>query len=118
MILGTNHQGSRSLSGTVIGHLLRSLYQPRHQGRHGSFPARRGQGRRVRLLAPVAFQPCRGRGRSERFPLGQQGTRLEQVPRLHHGRGPLQQLVEDLPGRSQGVVRQDRAVRETEIRRV
>ena len=118
MILGTNHQGSRSLSGTVIGHLLRSLYQPRHQGRYGSFPARRGQGCRVRLLAPVAFQPCRRRGRSERLPLGQQGTRLEQVPRLHHGRGPLQQLVEDLPRGSQGTLRQDRTIRQAEIRRL
>ena len=54
----------------------------------------------------------------ERFPLGQQGTQLGRLPEVHPGRGPLQQLVEDLPGGSQGVVRQDRAVRETEIRRV
>ena len=87
------------------------MHQPRHQGRYGSQPARGAEGRRVRLLAPMALQPRRGRRRPERLPPRLEGARLEQVPRLHHGRGPLQQPVEDLPRGGQGTLRQDPTVR-------
>jgi len=43
-------------------------------------------------------------------------ARLEQVPRLHHGRGPLLLPDEDLPPRSRRTLRRHRAQRQTALR--
>ena len=48
-------QRGRGLSRSVAHHRLRTLYQPRYQGRHDAHPDRRQAGRRVRLLASLAL---------------------------------------------------------------
>ena len=49
-------QRGRGLSRTFARDRLRSVYQPRHQGRHDPHADRRQGGRSLRLLAPVALQ--------------------------------------------------------------
>ena len=49
-------QRGRGLSRTFARDRLRSVYQPRHQGRHDPHADRRQGGRGLRLLAPVALQ--------------------------------------------------------------
>ena len=94
------HQRGRGLPRPVAHHLLRTLHQPRHQDWYGPHAERGEESRRVRLLAPLALQPRRGRGRQERLPPRLEVARLEQVPRLHYGRSSLQLLDEDLLRRS------------------
>ncbi len=91
------------------------MYQPRHQDWYGSLPDGREARRRLRLLASLALQSRRGRGRQERLPLGFEGTQLGRLPEVHHGRGALQLAREDLPRGGQGTVRQDRAIRKAPL---
>lgn len=106
----------RGLPRPVAHHLLRPLYQPRHQDRYGPHAERGEESRRVRLLAPVALQPRRGRRRQERLPPRLEGARLEQVPRLHYGRGPLQLPDEDLPPGGRRTLRRHRTQRQAALR--
>ena len=86
------------------------LHQPRHQDRHGHLHGggEEGCGRWLLEQLPVRSPPCR-RG-PEPLPAGQQGShRL--LPRLHHGRGPLQQPAPLLPRARREAVRERREVR-------
>ena len=78
---------------------------PKNGDRYGTHPERGEESRRVRLLAPVALQSRRGRRWQEWLPSRLQGARLEQVPRLHYGRSPLQLPDEDLPPRGRRTLR-------------
>ena len=57
-------------------------------------------------------------GREERLPPRLEGARLEQVPRLHHGRGALQLADEDLPPGGRRTLRRHGAQRQTALRRL
>ena len=50
-------QGGRGLSRSVADHRLRTVYQPRHQGRYDPHADRRQRSCSLRLLAAVALQP-------------------------------------------------------------
>ena len=106
----------RGLPRPVAHHLLRTLHQPRYQDWYGSHAERGEESRRVRLLAPVALQPRRRGGRQEWLPSRLEGARLEQVPRLHYGRGALQLPDEDLPPVGRRTLRRHRAQRQTALR--
>ena len=108
----------RGLPRPVAHHLLRTLHQPRHQDRYGPHAERGEESRRVRLLAPVALQPRRRGCWQERLPPRLEGARLEQVPRLHYGRGPLQLPDEDLPPGGRRTLRRHGAQRQTALRRL
>jgi len=55
-------------------------------------------------------------GREEQLPPRLEGARLEQVPRLHHGRGALQLADEGLPPRGRRALCRHRAQCQTALR--
>ena len=93
----------RGLSGPVAHHRLRSVYQPRDQGRYEGRPGRGEESGRVRLLASVPLQSAAGRGRKESVHLRLQRAQGK-LSGLHHGRGSLQPSVTFQSGTRQDLV--------------